>query len=57
MQTEAHAVQTGLRPTRVEPARAATVEPRGSAAVTAFYLVAALACLAVVVAAAVAAAL
>lgn len=57
MQTEAHAVQTGLRPTRVEPARAATVEPRGSAAVTAFYLVAALACLAVVVAAAVAATL
>jgi len=57
MQTQAHAVETGLRPTRVEPARAAKAEPRGSAAVTTFYLVAALACLAVVVAAAVGAAL
>jgi hypothetical protein len=56
MQTQAYAVQTALRPPRVEPARAATVEPRGSAAVTAFYLVAALACLAVVVAAAIGAA-
>jgi hypothetical protein len=56
MQTQTHAVQTVLRPTRVDPAPAATAEPRGSAAVTAFYLVAALACLAVVVAAAIGAA-
>jgi hypothetical protein len=56
MQTQAYAVETALRPTRAEPARAATVEPKGSAAVTAFYLVAALACLAVVVAAAIGAA-
>ena len=57
MQTQAHAVDTGLRPRRVETARVQTAEPRGSAAITAFYLVAALACLAVVVAAAFAAAL
>lgn len=57
MQTQAHAVETGLRPGRVETAQAETAEPRGSAAITAFYLVAALACLAVVVAAAVGAAL
>jgi hypothetical protein len=57
MQTQAHAVDTGLRPGRVETARAETAEPRGSAAITAFYMVAALACLAVVVMAAVAAAL
>ena len=57
MQTEAHALPASLRPERVEPARAPTVEPRGSAVVTAFYLVAAVACLAVVVAATVAAAL
>ena len=56
MQTQAHTVRTSHWPERVEPARA-TTEPRGSAAVTAFYFVAALACLAVVVAAAVAAAL
>jgi hypothetical protein len=57
MQTQAHALPASPRRERVEPARAATVEPRGSAIVTAFYLVAAAACLAVVVAAAVAAAL
>ena len=57
MQTQAHAVDTGLRAGRVETALAETAEPRGSAAITAFYLVAALACLAVVVAAALAAAL
>lgn len=56
MQTHAHAVDTGLRPGRVETARVQTAEPRGSAAITAFYLVAALACLAVVVAAGIAAA-
>jgi len=57
MQTQAHAVRTKARPRRVEVARAESAGPRGSTAVTAFYLVAALACLAVVVAAVVGAAL
>ena len=57
MQTQAHALPTSVRPERVEQPRAATAEPRGSTAVTAFYLAAALACLAVAVGAAVAAAL
>lgn len=57
MQTQAHVVGTRVRSRRVEAARAESAGPRGSTAVTVFYLAAALACLAVVVAAAVGAAL
>ena len=57
MQAQAHVVRTRVRPRRVEAARAESAEPRGSTAVTVFYLAAALACLAVVVAAALGAAL
>ncbi|MGH3022531.1 MAG: hypothetical protein ACRDNI_02640 [Gaiellaceae bacterium] len=57
MQAQAYPVETSVRPERAEAARPATAEPRGPLAITAFYLVAALACLAVVVGAAIAAAL
>jgi hypothetical protein len=57
MQAQAYPVETTFLPERVAAPRAETDGPRGSLAITAFYLVAALTCLAVVLGAAVAAAL
>lgn len=57
MTSETAALAARVPPRRLEAAEAPSTEVRGSPGVTAFYLVSALACLTVVVAAAIGAAL